>query len=102
MVFRIRGVRKNMGTSENQPRDVAVGEAGNAFAAQTKDARVEIRTASERIEGVIRIPLEAQNYCKRLSDIIWYADRGGTGILTIANASVYDLKTAKLIARQNL
>lgn len=77
-------------------------EPGSAFASQTKDVRVEIRTRSERIEGFIKIPAEAQNYCKRLSDILWYADRGGTGILTVANASVYDLASAKLILRQSL
>ncbi|MBI4064414.1 MAG: hypothetical protein HY401_08965 [Elusimicrobia bacterium] len=91
-----------MKAPENQPSDGLGANAQGAFTSETKDIRVEIRTSSERIEGLIKIPSEAQNYCKRLSDILWYADRGGTGILTVANASVYDLKTAKLITRQKL
>ncbi|MBI4370148.1 MAG: hypothetical protein HY547_07960 [Elusimicrobia bacterium] len=91
-----------MSASENRPNEGTLKEGVNAFASGTKDVGVEIRTASERIEGFIKIPAEAQNYCKRLSDILWYADRGGTGILTVANASVYDLKTSKLITRQPL
>ena len=92
-----------MGTSENQMRaNMGNEQQDTAFGSQTKDVRVEIRTRSERIEGFIKIPVEAQNYCKRLSDILWYADRGGTGILTVANAAIYDLGTSKLITRQLL
>lgn len=88
--------------SESNPAEALKEAEGNALSTPIKDVRVEIRTSSERIEGYIKIPVEAQNYCKRLSDILWYADRGGTGVLTVANAYVYDLKTAKLITRQNL
>ncbi len=92
-----------METSEERPNDVAAtGPQGKPAGAPVKEVRVEIRTNCERIEGFIKIPQEAQSYCKRLSDILWYADRGGTGILTIANAFVYDLKTSKLVTRQNL
>ncbi|MBI2070568.1 MAG: hypothetical protein HYT79_08175 [Elusimicrobia bacterium] len=91
-----------MSTPDNQPCENVNADATGAFASQTKDVRVEVRTSTERVEGFIKIPVEAQNYCKRLSDVLWYADRGGTGILTVANASVYDLKTAKLITRQRL
>ncbi|MFC1522424.1 hypothetical protein ACFL6Y_08455 [Elusimicrobiota bacterium] len=69
---------------------------------QTKNIRVEMRTSTERIEGFVKIPAEAQSYCKRLSDILWYADRGGSGILALANAFVYDLQTNKMITRQSL
>lgn len=89
-------------SASDKANSVLTGEAANAFSSQSRDVRVEIRTASERIEGFIKIPIEAQNYCKRLSDILWYADRGGTGVLTISNAFVYDLKTSKLITRQSL
>lgn len=90
-----------MSTAENKSGPL-IGDSGNAFSSQSRDVRVEIRTATERIEGFIKIPAEAQNYCKRLSDILWYADRGGTGVLTLSNAFVYDLKTSKLITRQSL
>ncbi|MEK6543202.1 MAG: hypothetical protein AABZ44_02025 [Elusimicrobiota bacterium] len=91
-----------MANFEKQPHDSSVEEAGSAFSSQTKNVRVEIRTLSERIEGFVKIPVEAQNYCKRLSDVLWYADRGGSGIITVANAFVYDLKTSKLVTRQTL
>ncbi|MBI4669042.1 MAG: hypothetical protein HY747_07625 [Elusimicrobia bacterium] len=91
-----------MNPPENQPCESVSQNNAETFKSQTKDVRVEIRTATDRIEGFVKIPAEAQNYCKRLSDILWYADRGGTGILTVANASVYDLKTSKLVTRQKL
>ena len=52
---------------------------------------IELRTATDRIEGLILIPKATQT--RRIADLLLQADRGHCGMLHIAQATVYDLKT---------
>ncbi len=56
-----------------------------------RDVWVELRTATDRIEGVVRIP--AKSKARRISDILKVADRGENGLLHLMNATVYDQAT---------
>ncbi len=62
---------------------------------------VELRTASERIEGVVRVP--ASSRCRRIGDIIRQADRDDSGVLHLARAVVFDSRTNSVkFERRNL
>lgn len=56
-----------------------------------RDVWIELRTATDRIEGVVRIPAGSKS--RRISDVLQYADRGDNGLLHLMNATVYDQVT---------
>ena len=58
---------------------------------RTKDIWVELRTAGERIEGVVRVPKDART--RRISDILKLADRDQCGILHLLNVTVFDARS---------
>ncbi|OGS04109.1 MAG: hypothetical protein A3G41_08230 [Elusimicrobia bacterium RIFCSPLOWO2_12_FULL_59_9] len=64
----------------------------------TRDVWIELRTALHRIEGIVRVP--SHTPCRRISDMIWHADRGASGILQLADAAVYGLDSNKVLFRK--
>ena len=65
----------------------------------TRDIWMEIYTPQERIEGAVRVP--AHSRCRRIADLIWHADRGASGVLHLAQATVYDRKTSEIKFHKN-
>jgi len=65
----------------------------------TRDVWMEVHTPEDRIEGVVRVP--ANSRCRRIADLVWHADRGASGILHLANVTVYDKKTSSVRFRKN-
>jgi len=63
-----------------------------------QDRWIELRTQTERIEGVVFIPGEKKS--RRISDLLLQADRGGDGMLHLSQAAVYDLETNDLKFRK--
>lgn len=56
---------------------------------------IELRTQSERIEGIVVMPMGSKR--RRIADILAEADRGHSGMLHLAEATVYDLQTNKVV-----
>lgn len=69
--------------------------AGNSSDApkprSTREVWIELRTASDRIEGIVRVPLTSRS--RRIADVIKHADRDGSGILHLTKVTVFDLRT---------
>lgn len=56
-----------------------------------RDVWVELRTSTDRIEGLVRLP--AQSKARRISDLLKVADRGESGVIHLMNVTVYDQAT---------
>ncbi len=56
-----------------------------------KEVWVELRTPTERIEGAVRMKVDAR--CRRIGDVVMQADRDGSGILHLVQATVFDAQT---------
>ena len=56
-----------------------------------RDVWIELRTATDRIEGLVRLP--AKSKARRISDLLKIADRGESGVLHLMNVTVYDQAT---------
>ena len=56
-----------------------------------RDIWVELRTETDRIEGLVRLP--AKSKARRISDLLKIADRGESGVIHLMNATVYDAAT---------
>lgn len=56
-----------------------------------REVWVEMRTATERIEGAVRVKADAR--CRRIGDVVQAADRDGSGILHLVQATVFDAQT---------
>lgn len=56
-----------------------------------RDVWIELRTATDRIEAIVRMPLDAHS--RRIGDIVRQADRDVSGILHLSQATVFDIRT---------
>lgn len=56
-----------------------------------REVWVELRTSTERIEGAVRVA--ASGRCRRIGDVVGAADRDGSGILHLVQATVFDAQT---------
>lgn len=56
-----------------------------------REVWIELRTSTERIEGAVRVA--ASGRCRRIGDVVSAADRDGSGILHLVQATVFDAQT---------
>lgn len=61
---------------------------------KTREQWVELRTATERIEGIVHMPTGVKG--RRISDFLMEADRGHCGMLHLTRATVFDLETNRI------
>jgi hypothetical protein len=62
--------------------------------AKTREQWVELRTQTERIEGIVHMPAGAKG--RRISDFIMEADRGHTGMLHLTCATVFEVDSNRI------
>ena len=56
-----------------------------------REVWIELRTSTERIEGVVRMKADAR--ARRIADVLKQSDRDDSGVLHLVNATVFDTRT---------